>query len=98
MSTRPYTPTSQPASPTGHVSDYIRVLYKRRWMAGAALVAVFVYGAINTIKQTPLYQARTQIMIDKESRRATSIDDVLQSQESYYDDDFYPTQLRILQS
>jgi len=85
-------------APAKHLSDYLRVLYKRRWLAGAALLAVFVYGAINAIKQTPLYQARTQIMIEKEVRRATSINDVLDEQSNYYDDDFYPTQLRILQS
>ncbi len=37
-------------------------------------------------------------MIEKEARRATSLDTVLDDQQSYYDDDFYPTQLRILES
>ena len=76
----------------------MRVLHKRRWLAAAAFLAVFVYGAINTIKQTPLYQAKTQIMIEKEARRQTSLDTVLDEQPGYYDDDFYPTQLRVLQS
>ena len=98
MTTRPYGQTPPAAAPAKHLSDYLRVLYKRRWLAGAALLAVFVYGAVNAIKQTPLYQAKTQIMIEKEVRRATSINDVLDEQSNYYDDDFYPTQLRILQS
>jgi succinoglycan biosynthesis transport protein ExoP len=89
---------SQSTVPTKHLSDYLRVLYKRRWLAGAAFLGVFAYGAVSTIKQTPLYQAKTQIMIEKEARRATSINDVLDDQASYYDDDFYPTQLRVLQS
>ena len=98
MTTRPYGQTPPTVAQAKHLSDYLRVLYKRRWMAAAALLAVFVYGAVNAIKQTPLYQARTQIMIEKEVRRATSINDVLDEQSNYYDDDFYPTQLRILQS
>ena len=77
------------ASHNKHLSDYLRVLYKRRWLAGAAFLGVFAYGAVSTIKQTPLYQATTQIMIEKEARRATSISDVLDDQASYYDDDFY---------
>jgi succinoglycan biosynthesis transport protein ExoP len=98
MTTRPYTQMSQASTSTKHLSDYLRVLYKRRWLASAAFLGVFAYGAVSTIKQTPLYQAKTQIMIEKEARRATSISDVLDDQSSYYDDDFYPTQLRVLQS
>jgi capsular exopolysaccharide synthesis family protein len=84
--------------PAKHLSDYLRVLHKRRWLASAAFLAVFVYGAIRTVKQTPMYEARAEIMIEKEARRATSLDTVLDDQQSYYDDDFYPTQLRILES
>ncbi len=89
---------SQPVAPAKHLSDYLRVLHKRRWLASAAFLAVFVFGAISTVKQTPMYEARTQIMIEKEARRATSLDTVLDDQPDYYSDDFYPTQLRILQS
>lgn len=97
MTTRPYG-TTTPYTQTKHLSDYLRVLHKRRWLALAAFLAVFVYGAVSAIKQTPLYQATAQIMIEKDTRRATSLDTVLDDQQAYYDDDFYPTQLRILSS
>jgi capsular exopolysaccharide synthesis family protein len=67
-------------------------------MAGLAFLAVFVYGAVSTLKKTPIYEATAQVLIEKEVRRATSLNTVLDEQQSYYDDDFYPTQFKILQS
>ncbi len=81
-----------------HVSDYLRVLYKRRWVAALMFLAVFVYGSVNSLKKTPIYEAGTQLLIDVEMRRATSLNAVLQDSGSWYDDDFYQTQYRILQS
>ena len=98
MTPRPSSPVHHAGAPAKHLSDYLRILYKRRWLAGAVFMAVFVYGAVRTVKQTPMYEAQAQIMIEKEARRATSLDTVLDDQQSYYDDDFYPTQLRILES
>src|SRR5438876_320393 len=99
MNTRsapPYSPSAgiQPH----HITDYLRVIYKRRWTAALALVAVFIYSAMGILKQTPIYEASAQLLIDKEARRATSLNTVLGEQPSYYDDDFYPTQVKILQS
>jgi len=81
-----------------HVSDYLRVLYKRRWVAGLMFLIVFVYGAVNSLKKTPIYEATTQLLIDVEMRRPTSLNAVLQDSGTWYDDDFYQTQYRILQS
>ncbi len=81
-----------------HLSDYLRVLYKRRWVAGLAFLAVFVYGGVNSLKKTPIYEAGTQLLIDVEMRRPTSLNAVLQDNTTWYDDDFYQTQYRILQS
>src|SRR4029450_8744875 len=83
------------ASPIG---DYLRVIYRRRWTALLALLVVFVYGAFSTLRTTPIYEATTQILIEKEARRATSLDSVLQQNSAYYDEDFYQTQYRVLQS
>jgi capsular exopolysaccharide synthesis family protein len=81
-----------------HITDYLRVLYKRRWIAGLMFLVVFVYGAVNSLKKTPIYQAGTQLLIEVETRRPTSLNSVLQDNSSWYDDDFYQTQYRILQS
>lgn len=81
-----------------HPTDYLRVLYKRRWVAIPGFLLVFLSGAIGSIRTVPVYEARTQLVIEKDARRATSINTVLEERESWYQDDFYPTQHRILQS
>ena len=81
-----------------HPTDYLRVLYKRRWVAIPGFVLVFLSGTVNSIRTVPIYEAQAQLLIEKDARRATSISSVLQEQESWYGDDFYPTQVRMLQS
>ncbi|HUF47148.1 MAG TPA: polysaccharide biosynthesis tyrosine autokinase [Vicinamibacterales bacterium] len=81
-----------------HVTDYLRILSKRRWIAGLMFLVVFVYGSVTSLKKTPIYEASTQLLIDVEMRRANSLSSVLQDNNSWYDDDFYQTQYRILQS
>jgi capsular exopolysaccharide synthesis family protein len=74
------------------------VLYKRRWVAIPGFLLVFLSGAIGSVRTVPVFEARTQLIIEKEARRATSLNTVLDDRESWYQDDFYPTQHRILQS
>lgn len=81
-----------------HPTDYLRVLYKRRWVAIPGFLLVFLSAAIGSIRTVPVYEARTQLMIEKDARRATSLNTVLEDRESWYQDDFYPTQYRVLQS
>jgi capsular exopolysaccharide synthesis family protein len=92
LSTRSTTPSSW------HPTDYLRMLYKRRWVAIPGFLFVFVTGAIGSIRTVPIYEARTQLLIEKDAKRATSINSVLEDRESWYEDDFYPTQQRILLS
>lgn len=81
-----------------HFTDYLRVIYKRRYLAGAAFAVVFMYGAMVSLRKTPIYEASTQLLIEKETRRAPSLNAVLQDVEGWYDDDFYQTQHKMLQS
>ncbi|HVT47800.1 MAG TPA: polysaccharide biosynthesis tyrosine autokinase [Vicinamibacterales bacterium] len=91
------TPRSSSAT-SWHPTEYLRILYKRRWVAIPGFLVVFLTGAISSLRTTPLYEATTQIQIEQDARRATSIDSVLADRSSWYDDSFYPTQYRILQS
>ena len=81
-----------------HFTDYLRVIYKRRYIAAAAFTIVFTYGALVSLRKTPIYEASTQLLIEKETRRAPSLNAVLQDVEGWYDDDFYQTQHKMLQS
>jgi capsular exopolysaccharide synthesis family protein len=96
MTTRTYAQPQSTGIQPHHFTDYLRVLHKRRWTATVAFLVVFVIGAIDTLKKTPIYQATAQLLIEKEARRQTNLNSVLDDQNSYFDDDFYPTQYAIL--
>jgi capsular exopolysaccharide synthesis family protein len=81
-----------------HPTDYLRVLFKRRWVAAPGFLLVFLTGAIGSIRSVPIYEAQTQLLIEKDARRVTTINTVLDGVEGFENDDFYPTQYKILQS
>lgn len=80
-----------------HFTDYLRVLYKRRWIAASVFMVVFAYAATTSLRKTPIYEATTQLLIERDAKRANSLNAVLQEAEGWYDDDFYQTQVRMLQ-
>src|SRR5262245_28852755 len=79
-----------------HVSDYLRVLYKRRWPALTMLLLVFISTSIYTFTATPVYSARVQILIEKEASNVVSFKEAVE--QNQVTDDYYQTQYRILQS
>src|SRR3990172_1802653 len=81
-----------------HLTDYVRVLYKRRWVALPVFLIVFVAMAVNSLRETPIYQAKVQLLIEKDAPNVARLDQMFQSQDSWYTDEFYQTQHRILQS
>jgi polysaccharide biosynthesis transport protein len=74
------------------------VLYKRRWVALPIFVVFATIGAINALRQTPIYQSRVQLQIEKDTPSVATLDQMFQSQDGWYNDEFYQTQYRILQS
>ena len=81
-----------------HLMDYVRVLYKRRWVAIPACLIVFAVGAINSYRKVTIYEARTQILIEKDTPKVGTLETMFQQTDGWYNDDFYRTQYRILQS
>jgi polysaccharide biosynthesis transport protein len=81
-----------------HVLDYVKVAYKRRWIAIPAFLIVFLVGAMNSYRTTPVYEASTQLLIEKDAPKIGRLDTMFQDQEGWYNDEFYQTQYRILQS
>jgi capsular exopolysaccharide synthesis family protein len=81
-----------------HFSDYLRVLYKRRWTAGLVFLLVFAYGAMTSLRKVSIYEAGTQLLIEQEARRNTTLNTVLQDSNFWYDEDFYATQYRMMRS
>jgi len=46
-----------------HLLDYVKVLYKRRWTAITAFLVVFAGVVVYTFTATPVFEAKTQILI-----------------------------------
>ena len=91
-------PLVQSSAERKHLSDHLRVVYKRRWIALPVFFILFVVGLVNALREIPVYQARAQVLIESDSPKVARLDQVFQSGNSYYDDDFLQTQFRILQS
>lgn len=81
-----------------HLLDYVRVIYKRRWVAVPVFLLILILGTLNAARQTPIYRARTQMMIEKDSPSVATLDQMFQVQDGWSNDEFYQTQYRVLQS
>lgn len=79
-----------------HLSDYVRVLYKRRWTAITVFLIVVLSVAAYTFTATPIYQASVQILIEKESTNIVSFKEAFE--QNQITDDYYQTQYKVLQS
>src|SRR5262249_21334118 len=95
---RAYPPITHPTPDEKHVMDYVRVVYRRRWIALPVFLIVFVVGAVNALREIPIFQARVQMLIQKDAPNVARLDQVFQAENSWYDSDFFQTQFRILQS
>jgi succinoglycan biosynthesis transport protein ExoP len=82
--------------PEIHLLDYVRVLYKRRWTAVTAFLIVFVSVTVYVFTATPLYEAKVQILIEKENANVVSFKEAFE--QNQIADDYYQTQYKLLQS
>ena len=80
-----------------HLTDYVRTVYKHRWLALTAAAVIFLFVAISTFSATPIYQARVQLLLDPANPNVTKFEEVNQPN-YYYQDYFYQTQYTILKS
>jgi len=96
--TSPATKAGHQQQEERHILDYVRIIYKRRWLAIPVFAAVVVMGVLNAVRETPIYRARTQLVIEKDTPTVATLDQMFQSQDSWFNDAFYQTQYRILQS
>src|SRR5476651_2015185 len=79
-----------------HLLDYVKVLYKRRWTALAAFSIVVLSVSVYTFTATPIYEARVQILIEKEATNVVTFKEAYE--QNQITDDYYQTQYKILQS
>jgi len=79
-----------------HLLDYVRVLHKRRWTAITAFVVVLGTVAVFTFTATPIFTARTQVLIESDTPDIAGFRSPEERNQGT--NDYYQTQYRILQS
>jgi capsular exopolysaccharide synthesis family protein len=75
--------------------DYVRVLYRRRWLVLSVILAVVAGAGVYLYRATPLYQAQATILIDPDEPTVVEFKEVL---EESGQGDYYQTQFELLQS
>jgi len=75
--------------------EYLRVILKRKWTIIAAFAIVVITTMIQTYTTTPIYQASTRLIIEKENPKVVSIQEVLAVDAGA---DYYQTQYKIIES
>jgi succinoglycan biosynthesis transport protein ExoP len=79
-----------------HLRDYLRVIQKRRWTVITVFAIIVITVAIHAFTATPIYEATTRLIIDKENPNVVSIQEVMAFDAS--GTDYYQTQYRIIES
>ena len=107
---RPHAPGAPPMAPAPaplaapqelataepHLLDYAKVLYKRRWTAATAFVLVVLTATVYTFTATPIFEARTRLLIEADNPNVVSFKEVIDEDQAKAD--YYQTQYNILQS
>jgi capsular exopolysaccharide synthesis family protein len=79
-----------------HLLDYVRVLYKRRWTAATAFLLVVLGVTVYTFTATPIFEAKTQLLIESDDPNVVSFQEVINEEQAKAD--YYQTQYNILRS
>jgi len=82
----------------GHILDYVRVVYRRRYTAITAFLVILVAVVVYTYTRTPIYQASAQLQIDYENQKVVPFQEVTQREIGWDTSEYYQTQYKILQS
>ena len=88
-------PVTPPAA-DAHLTDYAKVVYKRRWTAATVFLLVMAAVTVYTFTATPIFEARTRLLIEAESQNVVSFKEVIDEDQTKAD--YYQTQYNILQS
>ena len=90
-----YPPDSGQFSGGGtHLLDYVRILYRRRWLAGTTFLLIVVATIVYTYTRTPIYQARTQLQIDYVDQNVVPFRQVTENQVGWDTTEYFQTQVQ----
>ncbi len=89
-------PGDAPGGREVHLLDYVKVLYKRRWPGITAFLLVVGSVTVYTFTATPIYEAKTRLLIETEDQNVVNFKQVIEEDQTKAD--YYQTQYNILQS
>ena len=78
------------------IRDYLRVIRKRKWTIITFLAVIVITVTISAFTATPIYEATTRLIIDKENPNVVSIQEVMAVDAS--GSDYYQTQYKVIES
>ncbi len=99
---QPVAPAAAPPAPVvmpaadPHLTDYVKVVYKRRWTAATVFLLVMATVTVYTFTATPVFEAKTRLLIEADSQNVVSFKEVVDEDQTKAD--YYQTQYNILQS
>lgn len=79
-----------------HLSDYLTVVLKRKWIIVTCLLITVMGTAYVTFTKTPVYKATTSLIIEKQEPNILQIEDIIASGGS--SNAYYQTQYQIIKS
>lgn len=79
-----------------NLSDYVRVLYERRWVIISFTFILCTLSIIRSFMMIPVYAGTTRVLIEKESPLVVKIDEVASS--DFTNKEYFETQYSILKS
>ena len=59
-----------------HLTDYLRILWKHRWLTTAVFLVTAVTGSVWTFLQTPIYQGSATVLIEPELPKILNIQEI----------------------
>jgi succinoglycan biosynthesis transport protein ExoP len=99
MATSTTEPTYEPAPQAdSHLWDYVHVLLRRRRLLIAVFTSVVALAALRTFLTKPVYEATSQILIEKQNPNVLNFQGVTEERAGTGIDDYYQTQYKLLQS
>jgi succinoglycan biosynthesis transport protein ExoP len=88
--------TDQNTKERTDIRDYLRVVQKRSWTVITFFGILVGTVTVHTFTATPIYEATTRLIIDKENPNVVSIQEVMVTDAS--GTDYYQTQYKIIES
>ncbi len=81
-----------------HITDYLNVLRRHKWVAIIAFVAIVAIGTIHTFRTTPVYQTSSKILIQRQDSFMDDMSDVKYMDNITFYEGYYETYHSLLQS